>query len=67
MAKKKKKWIQGAIKKPGSFTAAAKRRGMSVSAFITYVLSHKEKFSKTMIRRAHLARTLKGLPKKKKK
>lgn len=27
---KKKKWIAGAIKKPGSLTAAAKRKDMSI-------------------------------------
>lgn len=31
MAKKKEKWIQGAVKKPGAFTAMAKRAGKSVS------------------------------------
>lgn len=60
----KKKWIKGAIKRPGSFKAAAKRHGMSTSAFTTYVLSHKSKFSKRMVRKAILARTLSGMRKK---
>jgi hypothetical protein len=63
--KKKKKWIKGAIKRPGSFKAAAKRAGMSVSAFITHVLSHKGKYSSRMRKKAILARTLKGFKKKK--
>jgi len=33
MAKKQdKKWIQGAIKRPGAFTAKAKRRKMTVAS-----------------------------------
>jgi hypothetical protein len=30
MAKRTKKWIAGAVKKPGAFTAMAKRAGKSV-------------------------------------
>jgi hypothetical protein len=30
MARKKSRWIQGAVKKPGAFTAMAKRAGKSV-------------------------------------
>lgn len=52
------KWIQGAIKKPGSFTAQAKRAGMSVSAFRNKVLANKGDFSSTTVRRANLAKTL---------
>lgn len=33
MARKKSKWIQGAVKKPGAFTAQAKRAGKSVGEF----------------------------------
>jgi len=52
------KWIQSAIKKPGSFTAQAKDAGMSVPAFRDKVLSNKEKFSSTTVKRANLAKTL---------
>jgi len=52
------KWIQSAIKKPGSFTAQAKNAGMSVPAFRDKVLSNKEKFSSTTVKRANLAKTL---------
>ena len=52
------KWIQSAIKKPGSFTAQAKKAGMSVPAFRDKVLSNKEKFSSTTVKRANLAKTL---------
>lgn len=34
MAKKKKKWIQGAIKRPGALTAKAKAAGKTVSQYI---------------------------------
>jgi hypothetical protein len=39
MASKKndKKWIQGAIKRPGAFTAKAKRRKMTVAQFASAV------------------------------
>jgi len=30
MARKKSRWIQGAVKHPGAFTASAKRAGKSV-------------------------------------
>lgn len=52
------KWIQSAIKKPGSFTAQAKRAGMSVPAFRDKVLSNKEAYSSTTVKRANLAKTL---------
>lgn len=56
--KKGGKWIQKAIKKPGSFTAQAKREGMSVSGFKNKVLSNKENYSPTTVKRANLANTL---------
>jgi hypothetical protein len=52
------KWIQSAIKKPGSFTAQAKKAGMSVPAFRDKVLSNKEAYSPTTVKRANLAKTL---------
>jgi hypothetical protein len=52
------KWIQSAIKKPGSFTAQAKRAGMSVPAFRDKVLSNKGAYSSTTVKRANLAKTL---------
>lgn len=57
------KWIQKAIQKPGSFTAQAKRAGMSTSAFREKVLANKEKFSGTTVRRANLAKTLSKMKK----
>lgn len=61
--KKGGKWIQDAIKKPGSFTAQAKKAGMTTSAFREKVLANKEKFSGTTVRRANLAKTLSKMKK----
>lgn len=61
--KKGGKWIQKAIKKPGSFTAQAKRAGMSTSSFRDKVLSNKEKFSSTTVKRANFAKTLSKMKK----
>lgn len=52
------KWIQSAIKKPGSFTAQAKKAGMSVPAFRDKVLANKSAYSSTTVKRANLAKTL---------
>lgn len=56
MAEKKKKWIKGAIKHPGAMTEAAKREGVSNSA---YEHEH-EHDSGVAGKRARLALTLKG-------
>ena len=53
-------WIQGAIKHPGSFSAAAKRAGMSTRAFAQ---KHKHDPG-TLGRRARLALTLMKMRKK---
>lgn len=63
MAGKKKKWIQEAIKEPGSFTAAAKRAGKTVAAFAEAKVGAPGKLGK----RARLAQTLRKIAKKKKK
>ena len=60
------KWIQSAIKKPGSFTKQAKKAGKSVGAFATQVLKKGSKASTTTKRRANLARTLRRLARAKK-
>ena len=53
------KWIQKAVSKnPGSFTAQAKKAGMSVPAFRDKVLSNKGAYSSTTVKRANLAKTL---------
>jgi cytidylate kinase len=60
-----KKWIQGAVKHPGAFTKKAEERGMSVSEFAATVTANPEKYDKTTVRQANLAKTLKKLRKKK--
>lgn len=52
------KWIQGAIKKPGSFTKQAQAAGMSVAGFRNKVLANKGDYSSTTVKRANLAKTL---------
>ena len=64
MAKKKKKWIQGAIKRPGAFTAKAKKAGMTVSAYAAKVTKKGSKASTRTKRQANLAKTLKKMKKK---
>ena len=54
------KWIQRAIKKPGSLGAAAKRAGMGTMAYAR----EKKDVAGTLGRRARLALTLSKLRKK---
>jgi hypothetical protein len=56
-------WIKSAIKKPGAFTKQAKAAGMSVSDFAQSVLSNKEDYSGTTVKRANLAKTLSKMKK----
>lgn len=61
----KKKWIQDAVKEPGSFTKQAKSEGMSVQAFADKVTKPGSKASTKTKRRANLAKTLGKMSKKK--
>lgn len=63
----KKKWVAGAIKRPGAFTAKAKKAGMSVSAYATKVTAKGSKASTRTKRQANLAKTLTSMAKRKKK
>jgi len=63
----KKKWIKGAIKRPGAFKAKAKRAGMSTSAYARKVLKKGSKVSTRTKRQASLAVTLSKMKRKKKK
>jgi hypothetical protein len=58
----KKKWIAGAIKKPGALTKAAKAAGMSLDEYCA-----QEGLSTKSKRRCNLRKTLKSFPKRKKK
>ena len=62
-AKKKKKWIQGAIKEPGAFKAKAKAANEST---MMYAEEKKDAPGKTG-KQARLALTLRKIAKKKKK
>lgn len=52
-----KKWIAGAIKRPGALTAKAKRSGQSVTGYCRTRM----KGSSTTARQCRLARTLRGM------
>ena len=56
-------WIQGAVKRPGAFTAKAKRAGMSVQAYARHVLKKGCKASKLTKQQARLAQTFKKMAK----
>ena len=58
-----KNWIQGAIKRPGAFTAKAKRAGMSVQAYARKVLKKGSKASTLSKQQARLAQTFKRMAK----
>ncbi len=60
----KRKWIKKAIKKPGAFSAKAKRAGMSTAAYATKVLKEGSRASARTKRQASLARTLGKMRKK---
>lgn len=54
-----RRWIQKAIKRPGAFTAKARRAGKSVQAYAQQVISgNHRRYGLTTYRQAVLARTL---------
>ena len=57
------KWIKGAIKRPGAFTAKAKAAGMSVSEYANKVSKPGSTASTRTKRQAALAKTLKSFNK----
>lgn len=67
MTSGKGNWIQGAIKKPGAFSAQANKAGMSTAAFASEVMSNPDDYSAKTRKRAQLAKTLAGMRKQKKK
>jgi hypothetical protein len=62
-----KKWIQKAIKRPGAFTAKAKKAGKTPAAFATTVTKSPGKYSKLTVQQANFAKTLKKITNKNKK
>ena len=57
-------WIQGAIKRPGAFSAKAKAAGMSTAAYAAKVTKPGSKASTLTKRQANLAKTLGKMRKK---
>jgi len=55
MKRRSRLWIQKAVRHPGTFTAQAKRAGMSVQAYARDVLAHPSRHTLTTRRRALLA------------
>lgn len=61
MARRKSgKWIQKAIKRPGAFTAKARRRGVTPAKLQQRVLANPERYDATTVRQARLRKTLVG-------
>ena len=63
--KKDKKWIQKAVKNPGSFTAKAKKRGISSAQLQRNVEENPNKYYEKTRKQANLRETLVRLNKKK--
>jgi hypothetical protein len=65
MASKKsdKNWIAGAIKRPGAFTAKAKKAGKSVAGMAAAVSKNPGKYSPLTRKQASLAKTLRKINK----
>lgn len=64
MARKPKKFIRKAIRRPGAFSAKAKQAGMSTAMFIRRVLKRGSRFDTRTKRQANLAKTLGKLRKR---
>jgi hypothetical protein len=61
-------WIQEAVsKRPGAFSKKAKGAGMSTAGYAREVTSNPEKYDKSTVKQANLAKTLSKLRKKKEK
>jgi hypothetical protein len=60
---KSKSWISNAIKRPGAFSAKAKKAGMSTSAYANKVLKKESKSSTRTKKQAVLAKTLSKIKK----
>ena len=67
MARRAQKWIQKAIKRPGSLTRKAKARGMTPLEFARKVKANPERYDTQTRRQANLALTLARLSRRKKK
>jgi len=62
---RKRRWIAGAIKRKGAFTAKAKKAGMTTRAYARKVIAgNHTRYGLRTFRQAVLARTLRKLPKR---
>lgn len=61
-----KKWIQGAIKRPGAFTKKAEKAGKSTEEYAADVSKNPDKYDQRTVRQARLAQTLSKLRRRKK-
>ena len=64
--KKDKKWIQDAVKNPGSFTGKAKKRGITTAQLQANVEKNPEEYDEKTRKQANLREPLVILNKKKK-
>jgi len=64
--KKDKKWIQSAIKKPGTFTAKARKKGITPAQLQANVEKDPDKYDEKTRKQAQLRETLVKINKNKK-
>jgi len=64
--KKQKEWIGDAIERPGTFTAKAKKKGITSAQLQENILSDPDKYDEKTVKQANLRKTLVRLNKNKK-
>jgi len=64
--KKEKEWIGDAVERPGTFTAKAKKKGITSAQLQENVLSDPDKYDEKTVKQANLRKTLVRLNKNKK-
>ena len=64
--KKKKEWIGSAIERPGTFTAKAKKKGITSAQLQENVLSNPDDYDEKTVKQANLRKTLVRVNKNKK-
>ena len=64
--KKKKDWIGDAIERPGTFTAKAKKKGITSAQLQENVLANPDDYDEKTVKQANLRKTLVKVNSKKK-
>jgi len=64
--KKKKDWIGSAVNSPGTFTAKAKKKGITSAQLQENVLSNPDDYDEKTVKQANLRKTLVKINKNKK-